>query len=39
MLLEKCPLAAEITWSDFVKDSEVYVEEIRNLVKAICKSD
>jgi hypothetical protein len=38
MLLEKCPLAAEITWS-VVKDSEVYVEEICNLVRAICKSD
>ncbi len=38
ILLEKCPLAAEVTWGDFAKDSAAYVGEIRNLVTAICKS-
>jgi putative nucleotidyltransferase with HDIG domain len=33
-----CPLANEMTWSDFVKDSGTYVEEIHNLVAAMCKS-
>jgi putative nucleotidyltransferase with HDIG domain len=36
LLVEQCPLAVDMRWSDFVKDSESYVEEIRNLVSAIC---
>jgi putative nucleotidyltransferase with HDIG domain len=36
VLVEKCPLAVDMSWSDFVKDSDSYVEEIRNLVSAIC---
>jgi putative nucleotidyltransferase with HDIG domain len=36
VLVEKCPLAIDMRWRDFVKDSESYVEEIRNLVAAIC---
>jgi putative nucleotidyltransferase with HDIG domain len=37
ILAEKCPLAGEMRWSDFVKDSEAYVHEIHNLVAAMCK--
>jgi len=37
-LAERCPLAAEITWSDFEKESTAYTGEIHNLVAAICKS-
>jgi putative nucleotidyltransferase with HDIG domain len=36
ILVKQCPLAADMAWSDFVKDSESYVEEIRKLVAAIC---
>lgn len=36
-LTEECPLAAEIAWADFVKDAESYVQEIHNLVTAMCK--
>ncbi len=36
IMAQSCPLAAEITWSDFVKDSESYVEEIHKLVAAMC---
>jgi putative nucleotidyltransferase with HDIG domain len=39
ILVESCPLAAEIAWSDFVKDSEAYVEEIHTLVGAMYKSN
>ena len=39
ILVEKCPLAAELTWSDFVKDSETYLEDIRKLVAAMCKGN
>jgi putative nucleotidyltransferase with HDIG domain len=38
-LVEKCPFAAEVAWSDFVKDSETYIEEIRKLVAAMCKGN
>jgi len=34
LLAEKCPFAADITWSEFVKDSVKYVDEIHNLVSA-----
>ncbi len=37
ILEEKCPLAGEMRWSDFVKDSEAYVQEIHNLVAAMYK--
>jgi putative nucleotidyltransferase with HDIG domain len=37
ILVENCPLAAEITWSAFVKDSETYIEEIHTLVGAMYK--
>jgi len=37
VLAEHCPLASEMTWSDFVKDSETYIQEIRNLVAATYK--
>jgi putative nucleotidyltransferase with HDIG domain len=37
LLAERCPFASEISWSDFVKDSEAYVGEIHNLVAAMCK--
>jgi putative nucleotidyltransferase with HDIG domain len=30
-----CPLANQMTWADFVKDSDIYFEEIRELVKTI----
>ena len=39
VLVESCPLAAEITWSDFVRDSEAYIEEIHTLVGAMYKSN
>ncbi|MHB8215329.1 MAG: HDOD domain-containing protein [Candidatus Sulfotelmatobacter sp.] len=39
VLVESCPLAAEITWSDFVKESEAYIEEIHTLVGAMYKSN
>ena len=38
ILVENCPLAAEITWSAFVKDSEAYTQEIHTLVAAMYKS-
>jgi putative nucleotidyltransferase with HDIG domain len=38
LLVEKCPLAAEMTWKDFAKDSESYTGEIHNLVAAIYKA-
>jgi putative nucleotidyltransferase with HDIG domain len=38
ILVAHCPLAAEITWSAFVKDSEAYVQEIHTLVGAMYKS-
>jgi putative nucleotidyltransferase with HDIG domain len=37
ILVQQCPLAGEMSWGDFVKDSETYIEEIRNLVTAMCK--
>jgi putative nucleotidyltransferase with HDIG domain len=37
ILAEHCPLANEMKWADFVKDSETYVEEIHNLVTAMYK--
>jgi putative nucleotidyltransferase with HDIG domain len=37
ILVRNCPLAAEMNWSDFVKDSAAYVEEISKLVAAMCK--
>jgi putative nucleotidyltransferase with HDIG domain len=37
ILVQQCPLAGEMSWNDFVKDSVTYVEEIRNLVAAMCK--
>jgi len=37
LLEEKCPFASDITWNEFVKDSAKYVEEIHNLVSAMCK--
>ena len=39
LLAEKCPFAADITWSEFVKDSAKYVDEIHNLVSAMYKGD
>jgi putative nucleotidyltransferase with HDIG domain len=39
LLVDKCPFAAEITWSDFVKDSKTYLEDIRKLVAAMCKGN
>lgn len=36
ILIEHCPLAVDMRWTDFVKDSESYIEEIRSLVAAIC---
>jgi putative nucleotidyltransferase with HDIG domain len=36
MLVRHCPLAVDMAWRDFVKDSESYAEEIRHLVSAIC---
>lgn len=38
LLTKACPLAAEIAWSDFVKESANYVNEIHSLVEAIYKS-
>jgi putative nucleotidyltransferase with HDIG domain len=37
LLTEKYPFAADITWSDFVKDSNTYVGEIHKLVEAMYK--
>lgn len=37
VLAEHCPMATEMTWSDFVKDSAAYVEEIHSLVTAMYK--
>jgi putative nucleotidyltransferase with HDIG domain len=39
ILARNCPLAEEMSWSEFVKDSDSYVEEIRNLVAAMCKGN
>lgn len=36
ILIKHCPLAVDMQWTDFVKDSESYIEEIRSLVSAIC---
>ena len=35
ILADKCPLAAEITWSEFAKESANYVGEIHKLVDAM----
>jgi hypothetical protein len=35
LLFDKCPFAEEITWSDFVKDSDTYLEDLRKLVAAM----
>jgi putative nucleotidyltransferase with HDIG domain len=37
LLTQKCPLASEITWADFARQSENYMTEIRNLVAAMYK--
>jgi putative nucleotidyltransferase with HDIG domain len=37
VLVEKCPFAGEITWSNFVEESKAYVGEIHNLVVAMYK--
>jgi len=37
LLVEKCPLAAEIAWEDFVKQSESYISEIHKLVAGMYK--
>jgi len=37
LLTEHCPLAAEITWDAFVKETEAYTEEIHKLVSAMYK--
>jgi putative nucleotidyltransferase with HDIG domain len=37
ILTGQCSLAGEMTWDEFVKDSETYIPEIRNLVAAMCK--
>jgi putative nucleotidyltransferase with HDIG domain len=36
LLVEHCPLADEISWNDFVEGSRQYVDEIHNLVVAMC---
>jgi putative nucleotidyltransferase with HDIG domain len=36
ILSAQCPLAGEMTWNEFVKDSETYIPEIRLLVAAMC---
>jgi putative nucleotidyltransferase with HDIG domain len=38
ILTASCPLAADMTWDDFVKDSESYMEEINTLVAAMYES-
>jgi HD-like signal output (HDOD) protein len=35
LLQEKCPMATEISWSDFATESADYVDEIHSLVTAI----
>jgi len=35
LLVEKCPMAAQVNWADFVKDSDTFFVEIRELVKAM----
>ena len=35
LLAEKCPLASEVSWSDFVKDADVYFAEVREMVTAM----
>ena len=37
ILAGKCPLAADITWSAFVKDAQPYMQEIHSLVAAMYK--
>jgi len=39
ILVRNCPLAEEMSWDDFVKDSKSYVEDIHNLVAAMCKGN
>ena len=38
LLAEKCPLAAEIDWRDFIKESENYMNEIHSLVDAVYRT-
>jgi putative nucleotidyltransferase with HDIG domain len=35
LLAEKCPLARQMSWTDFVEDSNNYVGEVREMVKAM----
>lgn len=35
LLASKCPMAGHVSWADFVKDSDVFFAEIRELVKAM----
>jgi putative nucleotidyltransferase with HDIG domain len=36
LLAEQCPLAAEMSWSEFVKESASYAGEIHKLVVSLC---
>ncbi|MGA8272004.1 MAG: HDOD domain-containing protein [Candidatus Sulfotelmatobacter sp.] len=39
ILVEQCPFASEVKWSEFVNDAETYADEIRKLVSAMCKGN
>ena len=36
ILRERTPYASQMEWSDFVKDAEAYLGEVKDLVKAMC---
>jgi hypothetical protein len=38
ILMQKTPHAAEMQWQDFVKDSQSYLAEVKDLVKAMCQN-
>jgi putative nucleotidyltransferase with HDIG domain len=38
ILRENCSTTVQMTWNDFVKHSDVYVAEIREMVKTMCHS-
>jgi putative nucleotidyltransferase with HDIG domain len=35
ILAEKCPLARQMSWTDFVEDSGAFLSEVREMVKAM----
>ncbi len=38
ILQERTPYAAQMKWQDFVRDSQSYLPEVKDLVKAMCQN-